>query len=94
MENKFKQLIVDAYEKAKKGCLVGIIYNAISTYGFSDITDIKGFVESCNPDMLWLKSKKSEIEKNIYGYDLENYRVDDKAVYIKCKNKEEFALEY
>ena len=53
MENQiFKNLILDAYKKSFKGNLVGILYNAVSTYGFSDMKDIDGFVENCNPDML------------------------------------------
>ena len=58
MENEiFKKLILDAYKKSSKGNLVGILYNAVSTYGFSDMKDIDGFVKNCNTDMLYLKSK-------------------------------------
>jgi hypothetical protein len=43
-EGKFKNLVIDSYSKSKQeGNLVGIIYGAISTYGFSDILDINGF---------------------------------------------------
>lgn len=35
MENEmFKKLILDAYKKSSEGNLVGILYNAVSTYGF------------------------------------------------------------
>ena len=44
-DGKFKQLILDAYKKSSKGNLVGILYNAVSTYGFSDMKDIDGFVK-------------------------------------------------
>ena len=39
-DNKFKNLIVDAYNKAKEGNLVGIVYSAASTYGFRDLVDV------------------------------------------------------
>ena len=50
MENEiFKKLILDAYKKSSKGNLIGILYNAVSIYGFSDMKDIDGFVKNCNP---------------------------------------------
>ena len=47
----FKKFILDAYKKSSEGNLVGILYNAVSTYGFSDIKDIDGFVRNYNPDI-------------------------------------------
>lgn len=88
-DGKFKKLILDAYKKSSKGNLVGILYNAISTHGFSDMKDIDGFVENCNPDMLHLKSKLTGNEIDVYEWELENYKVkeSESTIYIKCKNK-------
>lgn len=95
-DEKFKSLIIDAYNKSKNGNLVGIIYNAVSTYGFSDLIDIDGFAENSNPDMLHLKSKLTEIELDIYKWDLEDYKVknSESTIYVKLKNKVEVALMY
>lgn len=97
MKNElFKNLILDAYKKAAEGNLVGILYGAISTTGFLDIRDINGFVENCNPDMLYLKSTLTGNEIDIYEYDLENYKIKESedTIYIKCKNKMEKAIMY
>lgn len=95
-DGKFKKLILDAYKKSFEGNLVGILYNAVSTHGFSDMKDINGFVEDCNPDMLYLKSKLTENEINVYEWELENYKIkeSENTIYIKCKNKMEVALMY
>lgn len=98
MENdkNFKNLIVDAYNKAKEGNLVGIVYSAVSTYGFRDLIDVNGFVKNINADMLYLKSKLTDTEIDIYKWDLEDYRVksSESTIYVKLKNKNEVALMY
>ena len=93
---KFAELILTAYNLASKGNLVGILYNAISTYGFSDIKDIDGLVKRCSPDMLYLKSILTENEIDVYEWELESYTVkeSESTIYIKCKNKMEVALMY
>ena len=93
---KFTNLILDAYKKSSEGNLVGILYNAISTHGFSDIKDIDGFVKKCNPDMLYLKSTLTGNEIDVYAWELENYTVkeSERTIYIKCRNKMEAALMY
>lgn len=93
---KFKHLILDAYKKSSEGNLVGILYNAVSAHGFSNMKDIDGFVENCNPDMLHLKSTITGNEIDVYEWELENYKVkeSENTIYIKCKNKIEAALMY
>lgn len=92
----FTNLILDAYKKSSEGNLVGILYNAVSTHGFSDIKDIDGFVKRCNPDMLYLKSILTGNEIDVYEWELESYTVkeSESTIYIKCKNKMEAALMY
>lgn len=92
----FGKLILDAYKKSSEGNLVGILYNAVSTYGFSDIKNIDGFVKNYNLDMLYLKSKLTGNEIDVYEWELENYKVkeSERTIYIKCKNKMEVALMY
>lgn len=95
-DNKFKNLIVDAYNKAKKGNLVGIAYSAVATYGFRDLRYINEFAENINTDMLYLKSKLTNTEIDIYKWELEDYKVksSEGTIYVKLKNKIEVALRY
>ena len=96
MENeKFKNLIVEAYKKSKEGNLVGIVYSAISTYGFSELINIEEFVKVSPADMVYLKSKLTETEADIYEYDLVDYKVknSENTIYVKLRNKE-IALMY
>ena len=46
--------------------------------------------------MLYLKSKLTGNEIDVYEWELENYKVKDSenTIYIKCKNKMEVALMY
>lgn len=92
----FKNLVIDAYKKSKEGNLVGILYGAISTYGFSEIMDIEGFAENGNPDMLYLKSKLTGTEVDVYEWELEDYKMkeSESIIYIKLKNKMEVELTY
>ena len=87
---KFKNLIVEAYKKSKEGNLVGIIYSAVSTYGFSDLINVEEFVENSGADMLHLKSKLTDTEIDIYEYDLVDYKIknSESTIYIKLRNKE------
>lgn len=88
---KFKQLIVDAYKKSKEGGnLVGIVYSAVSTYGFSDLVNVEEFVENSGADMLHLKSKLTDTEVDIYEYDLVDYKIknSESTIYVKLRNKE------
>ena len=93
---KFKNLILDAYEKFKEGNIVGMLYSTVSTHGFPDMKDIDGFVEECNLDMLHLKSKLTGNEIDVYESELENYKIkaSESTIYIKCKNKMEIAIMY
>lgn len=88
---KFKQLIVDAYKKSKEGGnLVGIVYSAASTHGFSDLINVEEFVENSGSDMLHLKSKLTNAEVDIYEYDLVDYRIknSESTIYVKLRNRE------
>lgn len=92
----FKNLVIDTYRKSKEGNLVGILYGAVSTYGFSEIMDIEGFTENCNPDMLYLKSKLIGTEVDVYEWELEDYKIkeSESIIYIKLKGKMEVGLMY
>lgn len=88
---KFKQLVVDAYKKSKEGGnLVGIVYSAVSTYGFSDLINVGEFVENSGADMLYLKSKLTDTEVDIYEYDLVDYKIknSESIIYVKLRNRE------
>ena len=75
---------------------MGIVYGAVSTYGFRDLVDVNGFVESINSDMLYLKSKLTDTEVDIYKWELEDYKIksSESTIYVKLKNKMEVALMY
>lgn len=89
-ECKFKNLIIDAYNNSKSGNLVGILYGAVSTYGFSDLTNVEEFVEVSNPDMLHLKSILTDVEIDIYACELEDYKIckSESTIYIKTNGRE------
>lgn len=95
-DGRFKELVLASYEKAQEGNLVGILYGAVSTYGFSDLVDIEKFVKVGNPDMLHLKSKLTDTEADIYEWQLENFKVksSESTIYVKLKNKSELAFMY
>lgn len=95
-DEKFRSLIVDAYNKAKEGNLVGIVYSAVSTHGFRNLIDVNGFAENTNADMLYLKSKLTDTEVDIYKWELEDYKIksSESTIYVKLKNKMEVALMY
>lgn len=88
---KFKQLIVDTYKISKTSKnLIGIVYGPISTYGFSDLVNIEKFAETSGAEMLYLKSKSSNTEVDVYEYDLVDYEINnsDRTIRIKLRNKE------
>jgi hypothetical protein len=88
---KFKQLIVDTYKISKTSKnLIGIVYGPISTYGFSDLINIEKFAETIGTEMLYLKSKSSNTEVDVYEYDLVDYEINnsDRTICIKLRNKE------
>ena len=72
------------------------VYSAASTYGFRDLIDVNGFVENINSDMLYLKSKLTDKEVDIYKWELEDYKIksSESTIYVKLKNKMEVALMY
>lgn len=90
---KFINLIKDCYKRKN---LVGILYGAISTYGFSDIIDIDGLLQNGQFDMLYLKSRFTDTEIDVYEWELEDYKIkeSESTIYIKCKNKMEVGLMY
>lgn len=95
-DGKFKSLIIDTYNKAKEGNLVGIVYSTVSTYGFRDLIDVNGFAENTPADMLYLKSKLTGTKIDVYKWELEDYKIksSESTIYVKLKNKMEVALMY
>lgn len=88
-DGKFKSLVVDTYKKYKESdTLFGVLYSAISTYGFSEILDIEEFAQTSGADMLHLQSGNVNID--IYEFDLLDYRIESEknVINIKLRNKE------
>lgn len=96
MENcKFKSLVIDSYNiRQKTNNLIGIVYGAIHSDGFSDIINIQGYMDTLNHDMLHLKSKVTGKEIDIYEHELENYTIknSEQTLYIKLKDKLEVPI--
>lgn len=94
--NKFNNLIKEVYNRTKEGNLVGVIFNADYTYELSDIRDIDEFVENKNLDMLYLKSKRTGIEVDVYRWRLEDYEIktSEHTIFVKLKNKAEIGIMY
>lgn len=95
-DGKFKDLVIKSYNKSKEGNLVGILYGAASTYGFSDLINIDEFAEVSNPDMLHLKSRLTDTEADIYSWELEDFKIksSESTIYVKLKNKPEITFMY
>jgi len=94
----FKKLITDAYElKQQNNQLVGLLYGAVSTIGFNDfkdVEDMKGYIDTANPDMLHLKSRATGVEIDVYKWELENYKIkhSESTIYILLKSKGEVGI--
>ena len=96
-DGKFKDLIKESYKKAnEEGNLVGILYSATQTYGFSQLIDFNEFIDKIQIDMIHLKSKLTNEEIDVYEWELENYEVkhSENTIYIKLKNKLEVPIMY
>ena len=54
------------------------------------------FVDTINIDMMYLKSKLTNTEIDVYEWELEDYKVkhSESTIYIKLKNKPEVAIMY
>lgn len=94
---KFKNLLKDTYKLAMKDKnLVGILYSAIATYGFSELINFEEFVEKIMIDMMHLKSKLTNTEIDVYEWELEDYKIkhSENTIYIKLKNRPEVAIMY
>ena len=96
-DGKFKELVKEAYNRTKEeGNLVGILYSATQSYRFSQLINSNEFVDTIQIDMMYLKSKLTDTEIDIYEWELEDYKVkhSESTIYIKLKNKPEVAVMY
>lgn len=96
-DGKFKELVKEAYRRAKEeGNLAGILYSATQNYGFSQLINFDEFIDTIQIDMVYLKSKLTDIEIDVYEWELEDYKVkhSESTIYIKLKNKPEVAVMY
>lgn len=95
-EKKFKRLILQIYNEAERGKLIGIIYAGTITYKISDLKDIDEVMEGSNFDRLYLKSKLTNTEIDIYKWELEDYNIKryENKIFIRLKNKMEVELKY
>ena len=96
-DGKFKELVKEAYKRAKEeGNLTGILYSATQNYGFSQLINFDEFADTIQIDMMYLKSKLTGVEIDVYKWELEDYKVkhSENTIYIKLKNKPEVAVMY
>jgi len=95
MSNVFKRLIQDSYKLRKEyGGLSGIMYGAISSVGFSEVSDIEEYTGACNIDMLYLQNGQTEESISVYEWELENYKIkrSERRIYIKLNGKPEQSI--
>lgn len=96
-DGKFKELVKECYKKSKEeGNLVGILYSACNTYGFSELKNFDEFVDKILIDMMYLKSTLTNVEVDVYEWELEDFKVkhSESTIYIKLRNKNEIAIMY
>ena len=95
-DGKFKNLVKELYSKYTEGNLVGILYGATQNYGFSELRNFDEFVDTIAIDMMYVKSKLTETEVDIYEWELEDYKVkhSESTIYVKLKNKMEIPIMY
>lgn len=96
-DSKFKDLVKEAYKKAKEGDnLTGILYSATQTFGFSQLKNFEEFTDNINIDMMYLKSRLTDAEIDVYEWELEDYKVkhSESTIFIKLRNKPEVAIMY
>lgn len=96
-DGKFKNLVKEMYRKSKsEGNLVGILYSTTQTYRFSELINFDEFVDTILIDMMYLKSKLTYTEINVYEWELEDYKIknSESTVYIKLHNKPEVGIMY
>lgn len=91
----FNKFIENLYTKWQRGNLVVILYTAMSSDEFSKITDIKGYLNSCIVDCVYIKSLKNQEEIQIYSWDLPNIKIATRNDTMtitknKCKVKIQF----
>ena len=94
-DGKFKELVKEAYYRAKEeGSLTGMLYSATQNYGFSQLINFDEFADTIQIDMMYLKSKLTDTEIDVYEWELEDYKVkhSESTIYIKLKNKPEVAI--
>lgn len=95
--SKFNKFVVDCYKVWQKGGnIAGILYGTISNYGFSSIINIDGLVATNCANMLYLKSNVDRLEADIYVFDFDDYKINnkDKTIYVKLKNGKEYLINF
>lgn len=96
-DGKFKELVKEVYRRAKEeGNLAGILYSETQNYEFSQLINFDEFVDAIQIDMMYLKSKLTDTEIDVYEWELEDYKLkhSESTIYIKLKNKPEVAVMY
>lgn len=100
---KFKQFIIDVYNEWNKPertfkkkdifgeaiykNFFGELFGTLQRHSFSDIKDVQDYIDSLNPNMLMLKSRKTNQEVEIYGFQLKDYDIDGDKLKLQLKNK-------
>lgn len=74
-QKNFNNFIENLYTKWQRRNLVVILYTAMSQDEFSKIADIKGYLNSCIVDCVYIKSLKNQEEIQIYSWDLPNIKI-------------------
>lgn len=97
---KFKKLILDIYQNWKTNNFTknefnhtftynnffGFLYNATSTDSLDNIIDINSYLDIANPDMLFLHSRITNEEIEIYQWHLKDYTIKNNILDVFFTN--------
>lgn len=87
--NKLKELILLAYNHKDENELLGIIYTRFDQYDIKNINNINLFLMFHHPELIYLKSTKTNIEAGLYNEDMKEIKENKNSIQIdlRCNRK-------
>lgn len=94
-QKNFNKFIENLYTKWQRGNLVVILYTAISKDELSKISDIKGYLNSCIVDCVYIKSLINREEVQIYSWNLPKLKITTrKDTMTIAKNRVKIKIQF
>ncbi len=93
-ENKFNIFIIQSYNQAKRGQLLGTIYAGTDAFQFSELKDINKFIKNRKIDKIYLRSRSINTDIEFYKWQLEGYEIkkNENKIFIRLTNGMEVEL--